>query len=72
MSWCAYTLGGHRIVGHGGQEIGYSTYVYVAPDDGLGVVMLGNNTLSCDIENAAYRVMAMMLGVEVKLVSNCG
>jgi CubicO group peptidase (beta-lactamase class C family) len=72
LGWAVYTIGGHRIVGHGGGEISYNTSVYFAPDDGIGVVMLGNEKLSCEIENAAYRVMAMMFGVQVDQVSCCG
>ncbi len=72
LGWAAYTIGGHRIVGHGGMEISYNASVYFAPNGGLGVVMLGNGALSCEIENAAYRVMAIMLGVDVDQVSCCG
>ena len=54
-------LGGLALVGHGGSHAGYKTYLLLAPDAGLGVVLVANRE---DVASytLALRVMAALCG----------
>jgi CubicO group peptidase (beta-lactamase class C family) len=66
LGWGVSDAGGHRIVGHGGNEDGFHAGFWLAPDDGVGVVMMDNHEFaSMPVEQLAYQVLQMVLGVEV-------
>jgi CubicO group peptidase (beta-lactamase class C family) len=54
-------LGGLALVGHGGSHAGYKTYLLLAPEAGLGVVLVANRE---DVASytLALRVMAALTG----------
>jgi CubicO group peptidase (beta-lactamase class C family) len=40
--WFRWNYKNHQIVGHGGAELGFNSFVALAPNDSVGVVVLGN------------------------------
>lgn len=40
--WFRWNYKGHQIVGHGGAELGFNSFIALAPSDSLGVIVLGN------------------------------
>lgn len=40
--WFRWNYRGHQIVGHGGAELGFNSFLAIAPDDRIGVIILGN------------------------------
>lgn len=42
LTWNLGTRQGHRIVGHGGEDVGFSTGLVLAPDAKLGLIYLSN------------------------------
>jgi CubicO group peptidase (beta-lactamase class C family) len=42
LGWCVGDRAGHRVVGHGGMDVGFQSEILVAPDDGLAVVYMAN------------------------------
>jgi CubicO group peptidase (beta-lactamase class C family) len=66
LGWGVSDTGGHGIVGHGGWGDGFHSGLWLAPDDGVGVVMMDNHEFaSMPVEQLAYQVLQMVLGVEV-------
>jgi len=53
-------LSGHRIVSHGGAVIGFATANVMAPDDGMGVVIV-MNTYEAPAGTIAFRLLRRML-----------
>lgn len=42
LAFDRYDVGGHRVVGHGGILPGFNSQIFVAPDDGIGVMAFTN------------------------------
>lgn len=42
FGWFIEPMDEHMVVRHGGAELGYGSHIVLAPDDGLGVVIMGN------------------------------
>jgi CubicO group peptidase (beta-lactamase class C family) len=42
LGWCVGDRAGHRVVDHGGMDVGFQSEILVAPDDGLAVVVMTN------------------------------
>jgi CubicO group peptidase (beta-lactamase class C family) len=42
LSWFIREHSGHRLVEHGGGDIGFRSYIWLFPDDRLGIVMASN------------------------------
>jgi len=42
LGWFVYKYRGHRFVGHAGADIGFNTFLLLAPDERSGVVVMGN------------------------------
>lgn len=40
--WFRWNYKGHQIVGHGGAELGFNSFIALAPNDSVGVIVLGN------------------------------
>ncbi len=58
------SLAGHRLVFHPGDFPGYEAAVFVAPDDGVGVVVLCNSTARGAALRLGRRLMARALDVD--------
>ena len=58
-------VGGHRIVYHPGDFPGYEAALFVAPDDGVGAVVLCNSSARGVALRLARELMTRALGVEV-------
>jgi CubicO group peptidase (beta-lactamase class C family) len=54
---------GHRVAGHAGNNPGFASSLLVAPDDGIGVVALTNNSSMFGAYLAAASVLRGALGV---------
>jgi CubicO group peptidase (beta-lactamase class C family) len=59
LGWFIGSGAGHRLVGHGGEDIGFTCGFLMAPDDGLAVIVMANREYSAD--GFAYRVMQRLL-----------
>jgi CubicO group peptidase (beta-lactamase class C family) len=59
LGWGIGELVGHRLVMHGGQDIGFHSEFVMAPDDGLAVVILANH--ECDAWDLQFQVMQWLL-----------
>jgi CubicO group peptidase (beta-lactamase class C family) len=57
-------LGPVALVGHGGSHAGYKTYLLLAPEPGLGIVVVANRE-DTGAYGLALRAMAALLGQEV-------
>lgn len=69
FGWFVTELRGHRIIWHGGADLGYNTQVYLAPDDEIAIVAAGNyfdstEELPSYADNLAIAIMNMILGIE--------
>lgn len=42
LGWLVFSIGGHTIVGHDGGLPGFGTVILFLPDDGYGIVTMGN------------------------------
>jgi hypothetical protein len=56
-------VGAHRTVGHDGNVPGFASSLVVAPDDGVGVVVLTNNSSFIGAHLLAHSVLRSLLGV---------
>jgi CubicO group peptidase (beta-lactamase class C family) len=56
-------VGGHRTAGHDGNVPGFASSLVVAPDDGIGVVALTNNSSFIGAHLLAHDVLRSLLGV---------
>ena len=56
-------LGDHRTAGHDGNVPGFASSLLVAPDDGIGVVVLTNNSSFIGAHLLATAVLRSLLGV---------
>lgn len=59
LGWFLGEQKGHRLVGHGGDDWGFSCGFIMAPDDGLAVILMGNRQYST--EAFSYYVMQWLL-----------
>ena len=57
-------FGEHRVVGHDGNVPGFASALLVAPDDGVGVVVLTNTGTAIGAQLVAASLMRWVLGVE--------
>ncbi|EFH11390.1 serine hydrolase domain-containing protein [Teichococcus cervicalis] len=57
-------IGGVALIGHGGSHIGYKTYLLLAPEPGLGVVLVANREDAAS-HAMALATMAALLGAEL-------
>ncbi|MFN8459697.1 MAG: serine hydrolase domain-containing protein [Anaerolineae bacterium] len=62
LGWFLGGQEGHRLVGHGGLDIGFGCGFIMAPDDGLAVMVMTNQRYSA--EDFSYQVMEWLLEVE--------
>lgn len=60
--WLAH-LGDHRTVGHDGNVPGFASSLLVAPDDGVGVVVLTNTAAFIGAHVLATEALSALLGV---------
>ena len=60
LTWNLGTRQGHRIVGHGGEDVGFSTGPVHAPDDRLGLVYLRNSD-GCKIDSTGDAILDLLL-----------
>ena len=58
LGWTSTSVMGHTIVGHGGGLPGFGTTVIFLPDDGYGVVVMGN---TADTSNIVGSLIAAVL-----------
>jgi CubicO group peptidase (beta-lactamase class C family) len=69
MGWEVNRFQGHRYISHGGGIFGFPAYVAMAPDDGIGVVVLANgsglNAYSPHQQITAW-VLDRLLGLETR------
>ena len=56
-------FGGHRVCGHDGNNPGFASSLLVAPDDGVGVVVLTNTSSFVGAHSLAAQTMRSVLGV---------
>ena len=54
-------VGGRELVGHGGSQPGYKTYILLDPETGAGCVVVANRD-DTNTSEAAQKVMAALLG----------
>lgn len=40
--WFRWNYHGRQLVGHGGADLGFNTYILLAPEAGIGIVVMGN------------------------------
>jgi CubicO group peptidase (beta-lactamase class C family) len=59
LGWFLGEHAGHRLVGHGGGDTGFSCGFVMAPDDGLAVVVMINRLDSA--EDIAFNIMQWLL-----------
>jgi CubicO group peptidase (beta-lactamase class C family) len=59
LGWFLGGQEGHRLVGHGGADIGFGCGFIMAPDDGLAVVVMVNRQFPAD--DFSYYVMEWLL-----------
>jgi CubicO group peptidase (beta-lactamase class C family) len=65
LSWFLLEYQGHRLVGHGGSDRGFQTFLVLAPDDGVAVVMMINcSSDAFNIDSLALKIMNLVLGVQ--------
>ena len=67
IGWFIQTVQGHRIVAHSGGDVGFTSFLVLAPDDGIAVVGMSNHEpdsecLVCDLSGTAIK---LMLGLEL-------
>jgi CubicO group peptidase (beta-lactamase class C family) len=64
LSWFLLERQGHRLVGHGGSDRGFQSFLVLAPDDGMAVVMMINcSSDAFNIDSLALKIMDLALGV---------
>jgi CubicO group peptidase (beta-lactamase class C family) len=56
LGWGIGELAGHRMIDHGGQDIGFHSEFLMAPDDGLSVIIMANHNYdSWDLQNQVVK-----------------
>jgi hypothetical protein len=63
LGWITFSLGSHTVVGHGGGLPGFGTNILFLPDDGYGIITMGN---TAGTSNIAGNLIALVL-LEQKL-----
>ncbi len=63
LGWFLYEYKGHRVVEHGGNIDGFSSHVFMMPDDGFGMVLLTNLDGSDFRKSLSYYAADMFLGL---------
>lgn len=63
LGWLTQTLFNHVLVSHGGGLTGFGTELYLLPEDGFGVVTMGNTALTSNIagQYVALSILAKRL-----------
>jgi CubicO group peptidase (beta-lactamase class C family) len=64
LGWMIGGYRGHRLVEHGGGIDGFVTECMLLPDDGIGVAVMTNTSLSAMAPVVAYRLLDELLGLE--------
>jgi hypothetical protein len=64
LGWMVGRYREHRLAEHGGGIDGFQTECMLLPDDGIGVVVLTNVSVSAMAPVVAYRVLDELLGLE--------
>ncbi len=67
IGWFIQNVQGHRIVAHSGGDVGFTSFLVLAPDDGVAVVGMSNfeprsECFVCDLSGTAIK---LMLGLEL-------
>lgn len=63
LGWITYSYKGHRVVEHGGNIDGFSAYVFLMPDDGLGITILTNEDGTGLSTPLSFQAADMFLGL---------
>jgi CubicO group peptidase (beta-lactamase class C family)/D-alanyl-D-alanine dipeptidase len=71
------TVGGHRVVGHGGAIYGFATEIRALPDDSVGVVVIGtkdcvNQVMSHVARSALEMILALKAGRTLPIPDSTG
>jgi CubicO group peptidase (beta-lactamase class C family) len=68
LGWTSISVMGHTIVGHGGGLPGFGTTVIFLPDDGYGVVVMGNTAITSNIVGNIITVVLLKqkLGLNIE------
>jgi CubicO group peptidase (beta-lactamase class C family) len=68
LGWFILSIDGHKIVGHGGGLPGFGTTIWFLPDDGYGVVAMGNTAGTSNIVGSiiAQVLLKQKLGLSIK------
>jgi len=64
LGWLIGRYRDHRLLEHGGGIDGFLTECMLLPDDGIGVAVMANTTMSAITPVVAYRVLDELLGLE--------
>lgn len=62
LGWFVGTYRGRRLVHHGGNIDGFTARMVLAPDDGIGIVLLANQGTSRWVELCGYAILDSLLG----------
>ena len=60
LSWFLSDYEGHSVVSHGGGDTGFRSYVWLLPDDGIGVV-IASNWSGTDTDAVAKEIAHLVL-----------
>src|SRR5262249_32671923 len=64
ISWFLANLQGHRVVLHSGGDVGFNSFLVLAPDDGIAVVAMSNYAAGqCFVCDVSFDALRLMLGV---------
>jgi CubicO group peptidase (beta-lactamase class C family) len=63
LSWFLEDYEGRRLVGHGGGDTGYVSYILLVPDEGFGII-LASNYDQTPIRDIGFGLLDIMLGLE--------
>ena len=64
LSWARRPFAGHETVAHGGNTDGFSAYLVLAPDDGVGCVVLLNTATYLGSAALAFELLAAALDLD--------
>jgi hypothetical protein len=63
MAWNIRDHGGQRFVGHGGTDVGFASFLLLAPDAGAGVVVFTNVDFARpELAHLAVAVLQILVG----------
>jgi CubicO group peptidase (beta-lactamase class C family) len=66
MAWNIREYGGQRFVAHGGTDLGFSSFLLLAPDAGAGVVALSNLDFArSELGQLAVTVLQTVIGMDL-------